>query len=90
MKLSDKYQVVIPKEIRREIGLKPGQMLMVRPYGDDSLIITKEKSMDELLEKAANTPLYGPWVKENMDPADWIRKERDEEDKRRNKIAGRE
>ena len=31
--VSTKYQVVIPKEIRRTVGLKPGQRLMVYAKG---------------------------------------------------------
>ena len=30
--LSSKYQVVIPKKIRQQYGLKPGQKLMFIPY----------------------------------------------------------
>jgi len=30
--ISSKYQVVIPKEIRNQFGLKPGQKIMFIPY----------------------------------------------------------
>jgi len=33
-KISPKYQVVIPKAIREELELKPGQMVQVIAYGD--------------------------------------------------------
>lgn len=32
--LSPKYQIVIPKEIRRTLNLKPGQRLQLRIEGD--------------------------------------------------------
>lgn len=32
--VSPKFQVVIPKEIRRQLGLSPGQRIQVVLYGD--------------------------------------------------------
>jgi AbrB family looped-hinge helix DNA binding protein len=32
--VSPKYQVVIPKEIRRQLGLKPGMQLQILRYGE--------------------------------------------------------
>ena len=32
--ISPKFQVVIPKEIRRKLGLLPGQKIQVVVYGD--------------------------------------------------------
>lgn len=32
--VSPKFQVVIPKEIRRRLGLSPGQKIQVVAYGD--------------------------------------------------------
>lgn len=32
--VSPKFQVVIPKEIRRKLGLLPGQKIQVVAYGD--------------------------------------------------------
>lgn len=36
-RVSPKYQVVIPKEVRTAVSLKPGQRLMI--YAKDNLII---------------------------------------------------
>ena len=32
--VSPKFQVVIPRDIRNELGLKPGQKLQILNYGD--------------------------------------------------------
>lgn len=38
-----KYQIVIPKEIRKKIkGIRPGAKLVVHPNGKDSIMITTE------------------------------------------------
>jgi AbrB family looped-hinge helix DNA binding protein len=34
VKISPKYQVVIPKEIRRKLNLRPGQKLQILELGD--------------------------------------------------------
>ena len=34
VEVSSKYQVVIPKAVREELGIRPGQLLQVLTYGD--------------------------------------------------------
>jgi AbrB family looped-hinge helix DNA binding protein len=34
VKVSPKFQVVIPKEVRQKLGLSPGQRIQVVVYGD--------------------------------------------------------
>ncbi len=34
VKISPKYQVVIPKEIREKLDLRPGQKLQIMEFGD--------------------------------------------------------
>ncbi len=34
VKVSSKFQVVIPKLVRESLGIRPGQRLQVVPYGD--------------------------------------------------------
>ncbi len=34
VKVSPKFQVVIPKPVRESLGIRPGQSLQVVPYGD--------------------------------------------------------
>lgn len=44
--VSTKYQVVIPKKIRRQIGLKPGQKLDIELSGD-KIVLTAAKPLEE-------------------------------------------
>ena len=34
VKVSSKFQVVIPKPVRESLGIQPGQRFQVVPYGD--------------------------------------------------------
>ena len=34
VKVSPKFQIVIPKAVRKSVGIHPGQLLQVLPYGD--------------------------------------------------------
>jgi AbrB family looped-hinge helix DNA binding protein len=43
-KLSSKNQIVIPREAREALDLKPGDKLVVRIYGEKILILEKPKS----------------------------------------------
>ena len=47
VKISPKYQVVIPREIREALQLKPGQRVQVMAYGNRIEMIP-EKNMSEM------------------------------------------
>lgn len=79
VKISTKYQVVIPKEVRRKLKLKPGQKVTIQSVDDTSMTITKPLSAEELINKYAGTLHDTEWQKAGLDAADWIRKERDKE-----------
>ena len=57
--VSSKYQVVIPKSVREQVGLKPGQKLMVLAKGD-SITLVPVLPLDELqgFVKGINTEGY--------------------------------
>ena len=46
MKLSSKYQVVIPRSVRTRLGLKPGMMLQVIEYSDRVEFLPVRKAAD--------------------------------------------
>jgi AbrB family looped-hinge helix DNA binding protein len=65
--LSSKNQIVIPREARRALGLKPGDKLLVVLKGDKIIILEKPKSYREAIT-ALGRGLYA----EN-----YLKKERD-------------
>lgn len=88
--VSDKYQVVIPKEARKKLGIKPGQKITVASVGKDTITFKREPTMQELLDMGRGTMKNTPWQKEGIDPTVWLRRMRDEEDDQTNKLVGRE
>lgn len=71
VKLSSKYQMVIPKKIRRELDLHPGQTLRLKRAGKKVVIDT-----ESVVDKYAGS-LRGAWGGE--DPVKAIRRLRDED-----------
>ena len=52
IKVSSKGQVVIPREVRKKLGVKGGEKLLVLTRDGDILLRkTKELSLDEIAEK---------------------------------------
>jgi AbrB family looped-hinge helix DNA binding protein len=43
VKISPKYQVVIPKSVRTALGLRPGQKLYVIPFGSRIELVPERK-----------------------------------------------
>jgi AbrB family looped-hinge helix DNA binding protein len=66
-KLSSKNQIVIPREAREALHLKPGDKLLVVVRGNDLLLLQKPKSYAKALRGLASG-LY---------PKDYLRKERE-------------
>ena len=75
--VSTKYQIVIPKDVRKRMGIKPGQKVS---FGDvekgGSVSLTKKLTALEVVEKYRGS-LNGAWGGE--DPAEYIRRMRDSE-----------
>lgn len=77
--VSDKYQVVIPKAARKKLGIKPGQKISVKRVDKNTITFERAPTMRELLDQSRGTMKNAPWDKENIDPAVWLRRERDKE-----------
>ena len=65
--LSSKYQITIPREMRRALGLKPGDKLLVVVLGD-SMIVLQEAQVLRRCITGIGKGLY---------PADYLKKERE-------------
>ena len=48
-KLSSKNQIVIPREVRKQLGLKPGDNIVLALHGDTAIMIRKPKKYSEAL-----------------------------------------
>ncbi len=56
IKVSSKGQIVIPREVRKKLGVKGGEKLLVLTCdGDIVLRKTKEMSMDDIARKISKT-----------------------------------
>jgi AbrB family looped-hinge helix DNA binding protein len=65
--LSSKNQIVIPREAREALNLKPGDKLLVVVHDNRILVLQKPKSYSEAI-KGLGRGLY---------PKDYLKKERD-------------
>jgi AbrB family looped-hinge helix DNA binding protein len=65
--LSSKNQIVIPRDARKALGLKPGDKLLVVLLGDDLIVMRKPKSYRKAIT-GLGRGLY---------PPDYLKKERE-------------
>jgi AbrB family looped-hinge helix DNA binding protein len=65
--LSSKNQIVIPREARKALGLKPGDKLLVVLQGDNIIVLQKPKSYRKAIT-GIGRGLY---------PPDYLKKERE-------------
>jgi AbrB family looped-hinge helix DNA binding protein len=65
--LSSKYQIVIPREVRKALGLKPGDKLLVVASGNCLIVRKKPKSFRKAIS-GIGRGLY---------PPDYLQKERE-------------
>ena len=81
--VSPKYQIVIPKAVRKQLGIKPGQKMQVEATDTGDIIVRQAAPAGNFADleryagiiKTADTA----WGKEGIDAAEWIRRQRDEE-----------
>jgi AbrB family looped-hinge helix DNA binding protein len=65
-KLSSKNQIVIPREVRKQLGLKPGDNIVLALHGDTA-IMRKPKKYSEA----------PAGIKKGMYPPDYLERERE-------------
>lgn len=65
--LSSKNQIVVPREARKALGLKPGDKLLVVVHGEKLLVLQKPRSYAKAIQA-----LGKGWYSE-----DYLRKERE-------------
>jgi AbrB family looped-hinge helix DNA binding protein len=73
-KVSSKYQIVIPRQVREAMNIQEGQTLYVERINDTDLTISTKSALDRYAGS-----LKGAW---GRDSDAWLRQERDSWDKR--------
>jgi AbrB family looped-hinge helix DNA binding protein len=49
-KVTEKFQVTIPKEVREEVGLKPGEIVMVERVSDEEILMKRFRRVKDPLK----------------------------------------
>lgn len=70
VKLSSNYQVVIPKEVRKKLGLTKGQYLYIKHVGKQDVTLTAEDPVSRYYGA-----LKGVWTEDPVEYQRRIRKE---------------
>lgn len=82
VKVSSKYQVVIPRAVRKQLGIKAGQKLNVAADENGNVVLKKDTTanMDTLINKYAGSlkTSQTAWGKAGLSSTEWLRKQRDE------------
>lgn len=73
-KVTRNYQISIPKDVRTSLGVKIGDIVMIRR--EDNVIIVKPLEKD-IVEKT-----FGSWKKMKKTGVEYVREIRDEAEKR--------
>ena len=71
VKVSSKYQIVIPREVRKKINLKSGDRLIIKADNEKIIIYPQPKSY------AKYTLGLGKEIWQGIDATEYVRKERE-------------
>lgn len=74
VKVSSKHQIIVPAQVRRELGIKAGDRLSVEVRGQELVMRQDGSAVDRLY--GAGKGMYGP------DPVAYVRALRDEWEER--------
>ncbi len=79
--VSPKYQIVIPKAVRRQLEIKPGQKMQVEAADNGDIIVRPADRLtgfDNLAMFAGSIKTEETkWGQQGIDASDWIRQQRD-------------
>ncbi len=75
--VSSKYQIVIPKAARKQLGLKPGQKLQINSVTDTEITLSMPLTAEQIYKKFAGSLKDSLWKQEGIDAAVWMRRQRD-------------
>jgi antitoxin PrlF len=56
--VTEKFQITIPKEIREEIELRPGEKVIVEKSGDDSILVRPYRKVREPIKHLIGKSRY--------------------------------
>ncbi len=80
--VSPKYQIVIPKAVRKQLNIKPGQKMQVETTDGVTIIVkqaTESANFEELSGYAGSIKTKDTdWGKQGLDATLWLRKQRDQ------------
>jgi len=71
VKVGPKYQIVIPKEVREKLGLRPGQKVLVEYRDGFAILVPRPRSFTKFLMG------LGREVWEGVDAEAYVREERE-------------
>ena len=57
-KVTEKFQVTIPKDVRERIGLKPGKVVIVEAVDDETIILKRDVEREPLRYLVGEKPLF--------------------------------
>lgn len=80
--VSSKYQIVIPRAVRKQLGIVAGQKMRVTATKDGSILIEKDaaNTIDAVIAKHAGSA-QGVWHDQGLTADEWLRRERESWDK---------
>ncbi|RLF22352.1 MAG: AbrB family transcriptional regulator [Thermoprotei archaeon] len=58
VKVTEKYQVTIPKDVRERIGLNPGEIVEVSALDENTIIIKRLRAREPLKLLIGEKPLF--------------------------------
>lgn len=70
VKVSSKYQIAVPAEARKKLGIKPGDYLLVHIRDGSILLMPEPKDWEKAL-RGLHSEIW-----EGIDPVEYVRKER--------------